>query len=391
MKSKFRFLTALNTAAAIVLDGINSARGAYQEMTLGEGEKDSSYRFTRYGEYPVVMEINGRVQRVMQVVDKQAVEEMASNFQSFRTQLATFFRGIPIYIGHADDPQWCKDNPGHTTAAVGRIKEITAGEEGMMVRSVFNTRGVDALSGEAPEYSGHSPRWRMREIPDRPGYYRPFLLWSDALTNDPNIPDSGMALNQSPGAAGPENTNNEKMELTPEALKALGFAPDAKPSPAEISAAVVKLLGEKTTADSAKATADTALTTANTRITALVAENSSLRDSSVTTAINAALAEGRITDADKPVWEGLLKADFQNGSVALGKLKGSDALNTTNHLGDLNARRGEGVDLAAGQDAMNAAAHQFAKDNNIDTRTAEGWTRAWEGAAAAKPELFKRG
>jgi hypothetical protein len=392
MKPKFRFLTVLNTAAAAVLDGINSARGVYQEMTLGEGEKDSRYRFVRYGEHPVMMEINGRVQRVIQVIDKQAVEEMASNYQSFRTQLATFFRGIPIYIGHADDPQWCKDNPGHTAAAVGRIKEITAGEEGMMVRSVFNTRGVDALCGEAPEYSGHSPRWRMKEIPERPGHYRPFLLWSDALTNDPNIPDSGMeALNQSPGDAGPENTTTENMELTPEALKALGFAPDAKPTPAEISTAVVKLLGEKASVEAAKATADTSLTAANSRNTKLQEELDGLRDISVVTAINTAITDGRITEAEKPVWEGLLKADFKNGSAALAKLKGNDALNTRNNLGDLNSRRGEGGDLPNGQDAMNEAAHAYAKEKGIDVSNAAGWTRAWEGAAAAKPEIFKRG
>lgn len=391
MKAKFKFLTALNTAAAAILDGINSARGVYQEMSLGEGEKDSSYRFVRYGEHPVMMEINGRVQRVIQVIDKQAVEEMASNFQSFRTQLATFFRGIPIYIGHADDQQWCKDNPGHTAAAVGRIKEITAGEDGMMVRSVFNSRGVEALAGEAPEYSGHSPRWRMREIPDRPGHYRPFLLWSDALTNDPNIPDSGMVLNQSPGDAGPENNKNDNMELTPEALKALGFAPDAKPSPAEISAAIIKLLGEKASADAAKATAETNLTAANSRNATLQTELNGLREASVVTAINTAITEGRITEAEKPVWEGLLKADFANGSAALAKLKGSDALNTRSQLGDLNSRRGEGGDLPSGHDAMNAAAHAYAKEKGIDTSTAAGWTRAWEGAAAAKPEIFKRG
>lgn len=394
---KPKFLTALNTAAQACLDTINSARGVWQEMSLAEGEKESSYRFVRYGEYPVEMVINGRVQTVMQVIDATAAEEMASNFRSLGTQLATFFKGIPVYEGHADDPEWQAQNPGHKPAAVGRIKEIVAGEDGIRVRTVFNERGVAMLSGEAPEYSGHSPRWRMREIPDRPGFYRPFLLWSDALTNSPNIPDSGMTLNQSPSsraAAGdePENTNQSEMKLTPEALKALGFAPDATPSESEISAAIVKMLGEKTTAESAKTTAEGALTAANSRITVLTGEVTALRESGVVDAINSAVTAGRISEAEKDTWTNILKADFKSGSAALSKLPaGKDALNDRSRLGDLGNRGGEGASAGAGGiDAMNSAARTFAKDNGIDISTTTGWTEAWEGARAAKPEIFQR-
>jgi hypothetical protein len=116
------------------------------------------------------------------------------------------------------------------------------------VESVFNTEGVRMVSGEAPAYSGHSANWRMVQVAGRPGCWRPIVLWSDALTNTPNIQECRMALNaldmgdlpqeiESPAQGDPaegetENQEtNDDMKLTAEALKALGFAPDATPSP----------------------------------------------------------------------------------------------------------------------------------------------------------------
>jgi hypothetical protein len=389
-------LTALNTAAAAVMDGINSVAGVWSEISLAEGEKESRYVFTKYGEYPVEMLINGRVQTVTQVIDREAAELIASNYQSLTGKLAMFFRGIPIYEGHADDPDWLKENPGHKPAAVGRIKDIAPGAEGIEVRTVFNSKGVALLSGEAPEYSGHSPRWRMREIPGRPGCYRPFMVWSDALTNSPNIADSVMtAINQSPttaaGATGETEKPTDEMKLTAEALKALGFAPDAMPTADEISAAIVKMLGEKTTAETEKVTAVENLTAANTKVTRLETELSTLRESGVVTALNTAVAAGRITEADKPKWEKLLKADFETASGMLAELKPVDALNTANRLGNLGERRGEGAPVKGSAAAMQDAVHAYAKEKGIDVSNTAGWNRAWKECSEAKPELFARG
>lgn len=396
MKLPF-LLTALNTAAASVVDGINSMAGVWSEISLAEGEKESRYLFTKYGEYPVEMQINGRVQTVTQVIDREAAELIASNYQSLTGKLAMFFRGIPIYEGHADDPDWLLQNPGHRPAAVGRIKEIAPGADGIEVRTVFNSKGVALLSGEAPEYSGHSPRWRMREIAGRPGCYRPFMVWSDALTNSPNIADSVMtAINQSPTGAAPAVIEPEKptdtMKLTAEALKALGFAPDAMPTPDEISAAIVKMLGEKTAVETEKVDMETNLTAANSKVTRLELEVTALRDTGVVTAINSALADGRITEADKPEWENILKVDFKSGSALLGKLKpGVDALNTTNHLGNQGKRKEEGGIEPSGESAIVAAVNAYAAEKGIDASNTAGWKRAFEGCREAKPELFARG
>ncbi len=392
-------LTAINTAAAAVVDGINSMAGVWSEISLAEGEKESRYLFTKYGEYPVEMMINGRVQTVTQVIDREAAELIASNYQSLTGKLAMFFRGIPIYEGHADDPDWLRENPGHKQAAVGRIKEITPGDEGIEVRTVFNAKGVALLAGEAPVYSGHSPRWRMREIAGRPGCYRPFMVWSDALTNSPNIADSVMtAINQSPTGAAPAVIEPEKptdtMKLTAEALKALGFAPDATPTETEISAAIVKMLGEKTAVETEKVTMETDLNAANTKVTRLELEVTALRDTGVVTAINSALTSGRITDAEKPKWEKLLKADFETASGMLADLKpGVDALNSRNHLGNLGGRKQEGgVDATpTGEQAIVEAVKAYAVEKGIDASNTAGWKRAFDGCREAKPELFARG
>ena len=44
----------------------------------------------------------------------------------------------------------------------------------------------------------------------------------------------------------------------------------------------------------------------------------------------------------------------------------------------------------AGIDAINTAVREYAAEKKIDITDADGWTRAFEGARAAKPEIFAR-
>jgi hypothetical protein len=83
---------------------------------------------------------------------------------------------------------------------VGRIKTIEAGADGIYVTAALNADGISLLAGEAPKYTGHSPFWRLAEIPGRAGHYRPILLWSDALTNMPNIMTNTIAAFTAPDA-----------------------------------------------------------------------------------------------------------------------------------------------------------------------------------------------
>lgn len=389
-KTYNRFPTISNT----LVTAVNEVIGVFNELTLADGEKEKRYLYCRYGTYPQTVPGMGVIQ---QVVDREAAAEIIANFRR-GAGIEVLFKGVPHYEGHPDDPAWLAQNPGHKAIAVGRIKDLDEGEDGIYATSVFNTLGVPLLSGNAPPYDGHSPRWRMSPIPGRPKHYRPVMLISDGLTNNPNIPGSRLALNtgcdpspdENPTDGDqPENQNDENMKLTPEALKALGFAPDATPSETDISAAIVRLLGEKQSADAAKATAESAATTANTKVTELTTQLGAARGKLSETVAANAVKEGRITEADKPRWITALNTDFDSESAKLDKLM--PVLNTSSKLPDLGGRRDANVLDAQGSiEAMNTAVRAYATDKNIDISNAEGWSRAWNGAKAAKPELFSR-
>jgi hypothetical protein len=387
------FTAALNVARA----ALNAASGVYQEINLPEGTTAITYRLSPYGEFPVD-DVHGKP--IIQVIDREVASTLAANFGSLATKFATFFRGIPIYEGHADDPDWCKKNPGHRASAVGRIKSIDPGEDGIYVTAALNSDGVELLGGDAPKYTGQSPFWRLSEIPGRKGYFKPVLLWSDALTNTPNIMTNTLALNSldgigdedietSPSADTGDNTENteDTMKLTAEALAALGFAPDAEPSPDEISAAIVKMLGDKATAEADKATAEATTAAANSRAGHLETELNLVRGAAVETVVTDAINTGRITEAERPAWTEALNTSFASESAKLAKLM--PAMNTTNKVIDLASRRQAGVtDAANAASRITEAVRQWATEKGIDITTAAGWTRAYDACRASSPALF---
>lgn len=396
MKTKpFPFFTSAMNAAT---ESMNATSGVFQELSLpSSGETTFRYRLSPYGEFPGE-DITGKP--IIQVIDRQAGETLAANYGSLVGKLATFFRGIPIYEGHADDAGWREKNPGHRASAVGRIKSIEVEDDGIYVTSVLNSDGQALLDGDAPKYTGHSPYWRLSAISGRPGHFRPILLWSDALTNTPNIMHNTIALNGLDGVADDlpspdaeigesENHENTDMKLTPEALQALGFAPDAEPTAEEISAAIVKMLSDKATAEADKAAAEGTATAANSRLSLVETELDLVRGTAVATVITEAINSGRITDADKPAWTAALNTAFASESAKLKTLM--PVLNTANRV-DLGGRR-----EAAMTDAANAAERitqgviAFAAEKAIDITTAPGWTKAYDACRAAKPELFAKG
>lgn len=389
-----KFINALNVAAT---HAINSVSGVWQELQLAEGEKELRYRLCEYGSFPGTDATNG--QPITQIVDREAGETMAANFNSLGHKIALFFKGTPIYEGHADDAEWMKKNPGHKASAVGRIKSIECEDDGIYVTSVLNSDGVALLSGDAPKYSGHSPLWRLVPVPGKAKHFRPVLLWSDALTNNPNIMTSTIALNiagetpalddspESQAEPGEPENKTDDMKLTPEALAALGFAPDATPSNDEISAAIVKMHGAKQAAETDKVTADTAMNAANSRAGLLDTELQLVRGTAVTTVLSTAIADGRITEADRPAWTNALNTSFATEAEKLSKLM--PVLNTANRLGNLGERK-DGVQSFEGIDAMNAAVSDIATANRLDLTIRADYDKAHTLARAAKPELFKR-
>lgn len=386
MKSKFT--TALNVAS-----------GIFHEVAVEGEERNLTYRLCQYGEFPAT-DVEGAP--IIQVVDKEAGRLMAENFRSLGTKIATMFRGVPIYEGHADDPAWAEKNPGHKASAVGRIKSIEPREDGIYVTSVLNSDGASLLGGDAPRYSGHSPYWRMVEIPGRAGHFRPVLLWSDALTNKPQILGNTIALNSLEGMpdlspegeldADPDDseaaTNDKEndMKLTPQALKALGFAEDAEPSSEDISAAILKLASKEHTAK-ADLVKDDAVKPASAATD--VANSAKAVTTAIDLILDDAIKTGRITAADKPKWATALNTSFESEHAKLQSLM--PVINTGNHVADAASRKPAIADAANTTEAITEGAKRYAAANNIDISTADGWNRAYNGFRAANPALFAKG
>ncbi len=395
-----RFINAINSAT---VRAINAVSGVFQELSLPEGETTLRYRLSPYGTFPVD-DVSGNL--IYQVVDRKAGETMAINFGSLSSKLATFFRGIPIYEGHADDPGWAAANPGHRASAVGRIKSIECEDDGIYVTSVINSDGKALLSGDAPKYSGHSPHWRLSPIAGQPDHFSPVLLWSDALTNSPNILANTIALNSLQGvtddpspdaeanaAGATENPTPETdtMKLTAEALAALGFAPDATPSPEEISAAIVTMCDAAAKEDAAEPpdAAEATSQATNSRLGVLETELRAIRAEAVESAVTDAINTGRITAAERPAWVTALNASYITEKAKLDSLV--PVLNTRSRVPDLGNRRdGLCIDAANAASRITDGVRAFAAGNAIDISTAEGWTRAYDTCRATNPDLFAK-
>jgi hypothetical protein len=375
------------------VNALNIASGIFNEVALEGDEKNLTYRLCEYGEFPAT-DVDGNP--IIQVVDAEAGRLMAENFQTLGSKIATLFRGVPIYEGHADDSDWAARNPGHKASAVGRIKSFANRVDGIYVTSVLNSDGHGLLGGEAPRYTGHSPLWRLVEIPGRPGYFRPVLLWSDALTNKPQILGNTIALNSLQGMPelspdddlktdpiDPETTTETEteinMKLTLAALLALGFTEGADPSPEDISAAILTLAGKETKPAPAE-TQDTKMTDA---------ANTAVVNRAIDIVLEDAIKTGRITAADKPRWATALNTSFESEHAKLQSLM--PVINTGNKVVNLAARGQSVVDVANTAEALTEGAKRYAVENHIDISTPAGWNRAYEGFKAANPALFAKG
>lgn len=318
---------------------------------------------------------------VLQVVDEEAADLMIANANSMLTKLAQFNQGIPIFEGHPDVPQWKAKNPGCKAVAHGRIKELQKREDGIYYRPVFNESGTNLISGDAPPYSAASPNWRVVPISGQPGRVRPVFLTSLGLTNFPNIEGTGLS-NEDDLQTGegekpdpePENqTNNNTMSK--EQLALLGLPENATPE--QITEALNKLKAAAADADKAKADKTAAETMANEAKTKL----DKLEGTSIANEVEAAEKAGRITPADKPLWEGRLKRDFDAESKAL---KSLPAVHNTKAAPNAADRRGEPGMITDRMQLVN----QLAKDNNLNLANDADHDKAWELARKTKPELF---
>ncbi len=117
----------------------------------------------------------------MQVVDKISAEKIRNNFMRGLAR----FRGLPIYVGHPDDGK--KSAP---LKAVGKIQSVCKTMHGIVICSRYKSEIFNAIASGKLKWL--SPRWQMQDLGN--GNFRPIKLISAGLTNNPNIPSSGLIL-----------------------------------------------------------------------------------------------------------------------------------------------------------------------------------------------------
>jgi hypothetical protein len=134
-----------------------------------------------YGEYPHP--------RGMQCVHRDFAQAMVDRFHSFRGRLQRKFGGLPLYIGHPDDPQF-HQQPGHQdTRAYAWIQDMDARNDGLWILIKWSDAGLQLIHNAFFKF--FSPRWEMQPIDH--GKFKPIRLLSVGLTNRPNIPGDAIA------------------------------------------------------------------------------------------------------------------------------------------------------------------------------------------------------
>lgn len=134
----------------------------------------------------------------LQEVSYSACQGLAHSFNSLLNKLKRKFLGVPIYIGHPDDPHF-SGQPGHTdTKAYGWVAGLEAKGDGLWVKLSLSKEGAELVQNKF--YKFLSPRWEM--VKTKKGTYIPLKLISIGLTNHPNIPCEALS-NASPLLAPP--------------------------------------------------------------------------------------------------------------------------------------------------------------------------------------------
>jgi hypothetical protein len=348
LRHRARF-TAANEAPMLttITTAINAAIDAKAEwVTL------------KYGVYPNAVGL--------QLLDRPAAERMKAAFNSKLNRLANAFRGEPIYPGHPDDASWRKANPGVRTEAVGRLRAVDVGEDGLRLKFAYNDEGQRLVGGEAPAYTSYSPVWGMEETTHQGRRaYRPVEIYSIGLTNTPQIPGTFIGLNE---ALPPETTTSAPMkEHLIKLLALLGITLSADATDAQATTAINEALpkvqaalgdqgkltaatNEASTVKAQVATLQSQLTAAQGQVTTATNEAASLRTSLATersaraeVVLTTAINEGRITAAQKPEWLGKFTATGADFAAIEGELKLKKAINTRSQA-DVGARRSQPAD-----------------------------------------------
>lgn len=142
--------------------------------------KSSWIKLLDFGNYPHA--------QGLQKVDKNACTCLIKTFYSLLNKFKRKFAGLPVYIGHPDDPFFAYQ-PGHCDKKIyAWVKGLKIDQTSLLIDIQWTEEGSKLIQNKAYQYL--SPRWEMEVI--GPQTFSPFKLISIGLTNRPNIPSQAL-------------------------------------------------------------------------------------------------------------------------------------------------------------------------------------------------------
>jgi len=294
----------------------------------------------------------------IQRITPENAKAVSDRFASPSGMVRRWFRGAPVFYRHPD-------HPGSTETdkrELGRVVGLEARPEGLYGVPVFNDLGADAVNGREKLF--FSPRFDVAPTGVENGklIFEPTGFVSVGLTPEPNL--AADAVNEAASNAATNRTPPMNKILLVGTLAGLGINLAADASDDAIASSITALAGRLNTGASAANERDTA----KAEVASLQAELAALKATAANeakgireAAINAAIQDGRITEAQRATWDGILTASASNGLAILNGL--SKTVKTS----------GNGKNVA---DANAAAEAAEASAKNEGSGTATGFDRA---------------
>lgn len=348
-----------------------------------------------YGEWPH--------EQGLQRFSRAEAEEMVGYFRNTWNRIKRAVTGLPIYRGHPDWPDVLRRqraalaNEADRRALdlritemetrwpdkreYGSIADMEAREDAFYLKPVLTPAGAALVNEHGLKF--FSPHWLAKTLGQLNGkpIYGPAFLLSIGLTDRPNI--GGTSLVNSAPVQGAHVTTKQKTTMPQWLIELLGLANEAPENQESKAKSVIALLltRPEPTALANETTARTSaetqlgevkgkLTTAETALANERAAHAATAKARNEALVAAAIKEGRIIEATKPVWIGRLDRDFAAESVALANEQG--AVKTKPRTDGLGDRKGE-----------NTARDQFtALVNEAMPKHDNNWERSWAAVKA---------
>lgn len=315
--------------------------------SFGRDEGEEGRLSMPYGDYPGGRaEVGeGKTRQLIQRWNQAGARAVAADLEEERRKGAP---GIPVYAGHPDVPELAARYPDK--AAKGWVVAVLANEGGAELVVEWN--------GERPrkrEFAFFSPYFfgEVERDDGTTAVMRVTGMGSVGLTNTPRIhafrvPNEAGAGEDVESEPKGQNMNEElKLKL----LEALGLPTDADD---EALLAAVGRLKESAAAKEAAETraneAETAKAEEEKKREAAETAVANEREARVGLMLDQAIAEARVSPAERPRWETLLKENFEANRVALAneapKLKTKASASASAAIAVANAGE-QRVDLVA--------------------------------------------